>query len=54
MPSQAADRATTREADDAPMPELLAPLEETEETGAGTAPEDPLPQRDVFSDGGGH
>ena len=53
MPSQAADRTagTTRETDDAPMPELLAP---EEEIGNGVAPEGPLPQRDVFSDGGGH
>ena len=53
MPSQGADRAagTTPETDDAPMPELLAPLEEV---GTDTAPEGPLPQRDVFSDGGGH
>ena len=53
MPSQGADRAasTTPETEDAPMPELLAPLEEV---GTDTAPEGSLPQRDVFSDGGGH
>ncbi len=53
MPSQGIEGAasTTRETDEAPMPELLAPLEEV---GTGTAPEGPLPQRDVFSDGGGH